>query len=95
MTDNPIGPGGSVLVAGSTMAGMIFGLGIVFLVAPGPTEGHGRRRWTDYLTGYGRRASDAFAPDMHPVAAAAPTHQSEWSNAANSVIDRPIGFASS
>ena len=71
VTDNPVGPGGSVLVAGSTMAGLIFGLGVVFLVAPGPNEGHGRRRWTDYLTGYGRRASDAVSPVQHPIAPSA------------------------
>tara|TARA_R110002049_G_scaffold27321_2_gene94358 strand:- start:631040 stop:632524 length:1485 start_codon:yes stop_codon:yes gene_type:complete len=69
VTDNPVGPGGSVLVAGSTMAGLIFGLGVVFLVAPGPTEGHGRRRWSDYLTGHGRRASDTTVLGQMPVAA--------------------------
>ena len=73
VTDNPIGTGGSVLVAGSTMAGMIFGLGIVFLVAPGPTEGHGRRRWTDYLTGNGRRATDVAGQGQHPMSVATQT----------------------
>jgi uncharacterized protein involved in exopolysaccharide biosynthesis len=71
VTDDPIGPGGSVLVAGSTLAGMIFGLGVVFLVAPGPNEGHGRRRWTDYLTGYGRRVSDVVAVGQPPIAPSA------------------------
>ena len=59
VTDGPIGPSGSLLAAGSAMAGLIFGLGTVFLIAPGPTESHGRRRWSDYLSGQGRRQSDS------------------------------------
>ena len=58
VTDRPIGPGGLTVTAASTVAGLIFGLGAVFLIAPGPTESHGRRRWTDYLQGQGRRRSD-------------------------------------
>ncbi len=57
VADDPIGPGGSQLTLGSSMAGLVFGLGTVFLVAPGPTETRGRRRWSDYLSG-GRRATD-------------------------------------
>jgi uncharacterized protein involved in exopolysaccharide biosynthesis len=57
VTESPIGPGGSVLTLGSAMAGLIFGLGTVFLVAPGPTEIRSGRRWSDYL-GTGRRRSD-------------------------------------
>ncbi len=60
--DSPLGPSGLVLTFGSTMAGLIFGLGTVFLVAPGPTEMRSGRRWSDYLSA-GRRASDvATAP---------------------------------
>jgi hypothetical protein len=58
VSDKPIGPGGSAVTLGSTMAGLVFGLGAVFLVAPGPTEVRSRRRWSDYLGGSGRRASD-------------------------------------
>ncbi len=58
VTDNPIGPSSALVAIGSSMAGLLFGLGAVFLVAPGPTESHGRRRWSDYLSGQGRRASD-------------------------------------
>ncbi len=58
VSDRPIGPGGSVLTVGSTLAGLLFGLGSVFLIAPGPTEARGRRRWSDYLVG-GRRSTDA------------------------------------
>ncbi len=57
-TENPVGPGGSTLTIGSMMAGLIFGLGAVFLIAPGPTEIRGGRRWSDYL-GAGRRNSDS------------------------------------
>lgn len=57
VTDQPVGPAGSVLAGGSTMAGLIFGLGTVFLIAPGPSDTRGGRRWSDYLRG-GRRSSD-------------------------------------
>ena len=57
VADDPIGPGGSVLTLGSAMAGLIFGLGAVFLIAPGPTDTRSGRRWSDYL-GSGRRNED-------------------------------------
>ena len=66
--DDPIGPGGTTLTLGSVMAGLIFGLGTVFLVAPGPTEARGGRRWSDYL-GSGRRGSDR-EESTKPVTAA-------------------------
>ena len=66
VTDNPIGPGGMTLAAGSSMAGLIFGLGAVFLIAPGPSQTHGRRRWSDYLSGHGRRITDAVAAGVNP-----------------------------
>ncbi|MCG8651669.1 MAG: hypothetical protein MI861_17645, partial [Pirellulales bacterium] len=56
VTDSPIGPSGTSVTLGSILAGLVFGLGSVFLIAPGPSDVHGRRRWTDYLNGYGRRA---------------------------------------
>ena len=62
VTDKPIGPSGVLVAGGASMAGLIFGLGAVFLIAPGPTESHGRRRWSDYLNGQGRRATDADQP---------------------------------
>lgn len=58
VSDRPIGPGASTLTFGSMLAGLIFGLGAVFLIAPGPTQSHGRRRWTDHLEGQNRRAED-------------------------------------
>ncbi|QDT13023.1 hypothetical protein [Planctomycetes bacterium K23_9] len=63
VNDNPVGPSGTILAAGSSMAGLLFGLGAVFLIAPGPTESHGRRRWSDYLSGQGRRDSDTETVD--------------------------------
>ena len=57
VNDNPVGPGGALVTLGSAMAGLIFGLGTVFMIAPGPTDARGGRRWSDYL-GSGRRVSD-------------------------------------
>ncbi|WP_168566714.1 hypothetical protein [Crateriforma spongiae] len=54
--DSPISMSGTMLTAGSTTAGLMFGLGIVFLIAPGPSGKTYGRRWSDYLGG--RRASD-------------------------------------
>jgi uncharacterized protein involved in exopolysaccharide biosynthesis len=66
VADDPIGPGGSVLTLGSTMAGLIFGLGAVFLIAPGPTDTRGGRRWSDYL-GAGRRNEDRTKATAEPA----------------------------
>ena len=63
--DSPVGPGGGLLTMGSAAAGLIFGLGVVFLVAPGPSDARYGRRWSDYLSG--RRASD-FADAAAPCA---------------------------
>lgn len=57
--DAPQGPGGAVVTLGALVAGLLFGLGAVFLVAPGPTSPRQGRRWSDYLGG--RRASDSDA----------------------------------
>ncbi|MEM9589307.1 MAG: hypothetical protein AAGA03_18650, partial [Planctomycetota bacterium] len=64
VSDAPIGVSGSLLVLGSTFSGLIFGLGVVFLVAPGPSDVRYGRRWSDYL--HGRRATDS---DAKPEAA--------------------------
>ena len=58
VSDRPIGPGTTTLTFGSMIAGLVFGLGAVFLIAPGHTPSHGRRRWTDHLEGQNRRAED-------------------------------------
>ncbi|MCD0463695.1 GumC domain-containing protein [Roseiconus lacunae] len=58
VTEKPIGPGTMTTTFGAMMAGLIFGLGAVFLVAPGPAQNHGRRRWTDHVQSQNRRAED-------------------------------------
>ncbi|MCO8120588.1 hypothetical protein NHH03_02470 [Stieleria sp. TO1_6] len=75
VTQYPVGPGTTTLTFGSMLAGLIFGLGAVFLIAPGPISSHGRRRWTDHLEGQNRRAEDRIriaqqqhrrSSDLHP-----------------------------
>lgn len=66
VTDNPIGPSGSMVTLGSMMAGLIFGLGSVFLIAPGPTEIRAGRRWSDYLNA-GRRMTDDSTDTTRPT----------------------------
>ncbi len=56
--EKPIGPGRSTILAGATVSGLFFGLGIVFLLSP--LDGgvsYGRRRF-DYSGIAGRRAAD-------------------------------------
>ncbi|TWT81634.1 hypothetical protein CA13_30870 [Planctomycetes bacterium CA13] len=61
VSENPIGPGGFLVTMGSATAGLLFGLGSVFLIAPGPNETRRGRRWTDFLQKGGRRAADQAA----------------------------------
>ncbi len=48
--DTPTGPGRTTIIAGATLAGLMFGCGIVFLLSPFELQS----------TGFGRRATDAF-----------------------------------
>lgn len=78
VTDKPVGPGGTTITLGSVVAGLLFGLGTVFLVAPGQSNTQGGRRWSDRMmadqpgTGdaadrcspAGRRATDQAAPKL-------------------------------
>lgn len=58
VTDDPIGPSGTLLSLGSVAAGLVLGLGAVFLIAPGPNETRSvGRRWTDRVQ-RGRRSTD-------------------------------------
>lgn len=60
VSDKPIGPGKTTLSGMCAIAGLIFGLGIVFAITPidfGPTYG---RRAVDRITG--RRAADSGIP---------------------------------
>ncbi|TWT97288.1 GumC domain-containing protein [Neorhodopirellula pilleata] len=61
--EKPEGLSGSMTAIGSTIAGLVFGLGTVFLIAPGPTGPTYGRRLNDYLSG--RRSTD---PGNTPVA---------------------------
>ncbi len=59
--ERPIGPGRSTILAGATLSGLFFGLGVVFLLSPlDGGVGYGRRRF-DYSGLAGRRASDREA----------------------------------
>mgnify|MGYP003638405282 FL=1 len=72
VSDKPIGPGGTLVTLGSASAGLLFGLGAVFLIAPGPSESRKGRRWSDYLQRGGRRHSDQMGTvDVAAVAPAA------------------------
>ena len=71
VSEYPIGPSGTSVTLGAVMAGLVFGLGAVFLVAPGPTGTRSGRRWSDYL-GAGRRSSD-FEMASRGVAESAPS----------------------
>ena len=64
VSDSPVGISGSLMTLGSTIAGLMFGLGTVFLVAPGTSDVRHGRRWSDYLSG-GRRATDPAPPHTH------------------------------
>ena len=65
--DKPTGPAAGMLTVGGCVAGLLFGLGIVFLVAPAPGGHQHGRRWSDYVR-YGRRASDHpnYQPENDP-----------------------------
>jgi polysaccharide biosynthesis transport protein len=57
-SETPVGPGRSTIFAGTTIAGLFFGLGTVFLLTPfDGGVGYGRRR-SDFETSMGRRMSD-------------------------------------
>jgi polysaccharide biosynthesis transport protein len=63
--DHPNGFSGRMLAMGGAAAGLIFGLGTVFLVAPGPYQPRLGRRWSDRLGG--RRRTDLNLDPAAPV----------------------------
>ncbi|WP_442506586.1 hypothetical protein SH528x_005437 [Novipirellula sp. SH528] len=71
VSEKPIGPGGTLVTLGSASAGLLFGLGAVFLIAPGPSDSRKGRRWSDYLQRGGRRQNDEIGTAT--VATVAPT----------------------
>ena len=83
-SETPVGPGRTTILAGSTMAGLFFGFGALFLIAPLENTVVGRRS-SDFASAIGRRITDRFpgnrATDvvnvdiasLSAVASAAPT----------------------
>lgn len=83
-SETPVGPGRLTILAGSTMAGLFFGFGALFLVAPLESTVVGRRS-SDFASAIGRRITDRFPgsrstdqvaiaePSLSAVASAAPT----------------------
>ncbi len=85
-SETPVGPGRTTILAGSTVAGLFFGFGALFLLAPMESTGFGRRA-TDFASTIGRRASDRIPglrssdsvvvtindPSLSAIASAAPT----------------------
>ena len=57
ISDKPIGPGRTTLTALSTIAGLVFGLGLVFVIVPSESGKSFGRRLSDM--GFGRRRDDA------------------------------------
>jgi hypothetical protein len=66
-SEKPVGPGRSTITAGAAAAGLLFGFGSVFLIAPGPSGNSFGRRLTDRPQG--RRASDQFSGDRRATGA--------------------------
>ncbi len=62
-SETPVGPGRTTIFAGTTLAGLFFGLGTVFLLTPlDGGIGYGRRR-SDFEGSLGRRMSDRMGTD--------------------------------
>ncbi len=68
--ESPIGPGRSTILAGATLSGLFFGLGVVFLLTPLDGAGNYGRRRNDYSGGTGRRISDQSPSSAQASAAA-------------------------
>jgi polysaccharide biosynthesis transport protein len=92
VSDRPTGPGRTTLSGLSAIAGLVFGLGIVFAITPidmGPTYG---RRSRDNVTG--RRSADLsfpneFSPPTHYDPREAPPLPHESTHAAHSSSPKP------
>ncbi|MFO1064363.1 MAG: hypothetical protein U0892_10915 [Pirellulales bacterium] len=56
--DRPVGPGKTTIVGAATVAGLMFGLGIVFLLTPLDGGSSSSRRQGDYGQAIGRRLTD-------------------------------------
>jgi len=82
VSENPNGPSAKILAFGGGAAGMIVGLGMVFLVAPGPQQPSFGRRWSDRMRN-GRSTDQPVSTDDANVATSSPS----------SVVDRRSGGA--
>ncbi len=75
--ERPIGPGRSVILAGATTSGLLFGLGIVFLLTPLTNYTNFGRRQQDYPGPTLQRASeDRRSPANHISELATAAHNS-------------------
>lgn len=61
--DKPVGPNDAMLLIGSISAGLLFGAGMVFLVAPGSGQDNFGRRWSDYSGSKFSAAPTAQTPE--------------------------------
>jgi hypothetical protein len=68
VSDNPVGPSTKILAVGGGAAGMIIGLGVVFLVAPGPKQPSFGRRWSDRLRNGRATDQPAMAGQLNATA---------------------------
>lgn len=90
VSDKPIGPGRTTLSGLSAIAGLVFGLGIVFAITPidmGPTYG---RRSRDRISG--RRSADlSFPDDISTPPHHEPPRDSRTSPGESTRTDQPLG----
>ncbi len=100
-SETPVGPGKTTILAGSTVAGLFFGFGALFLIAPLEKTVVGRRS-SDFAAALGRRITDRFPgnrratdiapiaePSLSAVATAAPTAANR-SQSASGVTRMPL-----
>jgi uncharacterized protein involved in exopolysaccharide biosynthesis len=64
LSDKPIGPGRTTITGLCTIAGLIFGLGLVFVIVPSESGKSFGRRLGDM--GFRRRSEDAMSPTAEP-----------------------------
>ena len=100
-SETPVGPGRTTILAGSTMAGLFFGFGALFLVAPLESTVVGRRS-SDFALAIGRRITDRFPgkratdlatvaePMLSAIASAAPTAENRSQPPAGATRTSPM-----
>lgn len=100
-SETPVGPGRTTILAGSSVAGLFFGFGALFLLAPLDTS-VARRRSSDFAAALGRRiadrspgnrASDIAAinePSLASVASSAPTAANRFQSPCGVLRTQPM-----